>query len=128
MSSRRIRPEDLSAAIRQELTEWQADVKERVNDAGSKAMKKLVKLTRATAPVDSGRFRRAITSTEKTNAVGTKTYIWGAKAPSHRVTHLIVNGHAKRGGGRTAGDPFLDRALETILPEYEKAVKEAVEK
>lgn len=126
--SRKVKPEALAAAIQQELEGWSGDVKDRVNDAGRESIDKLVKLTKATAPKRTGKFRRAITSEESTNALGAKTYTWGAKAPSHRVTHLLVHGHANRGGGRTAGDPFLESALNTVLPEYEKAVKEAVER
>jgi hypothetical protein len=56
-----------------------------------------------------------------------KRFTWGAKAPSHRVIHLIVHGHATKGGGRTKGDPFLQNAMDVVLPEYEEAVKEALE-
>ena len=58
---------------------------------------------------------------------GTKKYIWHVKAPDHRLTHLLVHGHATRNGGRTKADPFLQNALDTVLPEYETAVKEAVQ-
>ena len=126
--SRKVKPDALAAAIQQELEEWRGDVQDRVNDAGRESIEKLVKMTKATAPKKSGKFRRSITSEESTNAMGAKTYTWGAKAPSHRVTHLLVHGHANRGGGRTPGNPFLENALSSVLPEYEEAVKEAVEK
>lgn len=126
--SRKVKPEGLAVAIQQELEEWEKDVKDRVNDAGLESIDKLVKLTKASAPKKTGKFRRAITSEENTNAMGMKTFTWGAKAPSHRVTHLLVHGHANRGGGRTPGNSFLESSLNTVLPEYEKAVKEAVEK
>jgi hypothetical protein len=38
-----------------------------------------------------------------------------------------VNGHQKANGGRVKGDPFLKKALDQVLPEYEKDVKEAIE-
>ena len=126
--SRKVKPEALAAAIQQELDEWRGDVQDRVNDAGRESIEKLVKMTKATAPKKSGKFRRSITSEESTNAMGAKAYTWGAKAPSHRVTHLLVHGHANRGGGRTPGNPFLENALSSVLPEYEEAVKESVEK
>ena len=126
--SRKVKPDALAAAIQQELEEWRGDVQDRVNDAGRESIEKLVKMTKATAPKKSGKFRRSITSEESTNAMGAKTYTWGAKAPSHRVTHLLVHGHANRGGGRTPGNPFLENAISSVLPEYEEAVKEAVEK
>ena len=45
---------------------------------------------------------------------------------THRLTHLLVHGHATRNGGRTKANPFLKNALDAVLPEYERAVEEAV--
>ena len=130
--SRGIRPEALSAAIEQELTMWHQDIVDRVNDAGSQAIEKLVKLTKASAPKGrrkrKGRFRGSITSEEKIGVGGVKTFVWGVKAPNYRLTHLIVHGHAKAGGGRTRGNSFLADAMAVVLPEYEDAVREAVER
>ncbi len=123
--SKTINPADLGEAISEMLTLYHEEVLEDVNAAGERAAKKLVKLTKATAPKDSGDFAKSITSTSKENpATGDKTYTWGAKAPHHRITHLLVNGHATVNGGRVAGDPFLENALEVVLPEYEKEVEE----
>lgn len=122
-----IKPTDLGKAITEQLTLYHEDVVEQVNAAGETAIKALVSTTKKTAPKRSGDYRRAITSTSKTyNATGDKEYTWGAKAPHYRLTHLLVNGHQKPNGGRVTGDPFLENALAKILPEYEKAVKEAL--
>lgn len=127
MAKPTIKATDLGAAIVEQLTLYHEDVIEKVNAAGEKAAKALVKKTKATAPKQSGDFRKAITSVEKENPVtGDKEYTWGAKAPHHRLTHLLVNGHAKKGGGRVDGDPFLEDALAEILPEYERDVEEAI--
>lgn len=128
--SKSIKPEDLGAAIAEQLTLYHQDKIEKVNAAGEKAVKLLVKKTKATAPKGKrGDFRKAITYQEKTNkATGDKEFIWGAKAPESRLTHLLVNGHATRDGGRTKGDPFLQNALDEVLPTYENDVKEAFEK
>ena len=126
--SKRIKPEALGAAIRQELTTYHKGVVERTDDAGRRAIKKLEKLTKASAPVgDRGKFRRSITSQEIPGPRGA-TFVWGAKAPHHRLTHLVVHGHAKVNGGRTKGNTFLKNALDVVLPEYEKDVREAAER
>ena len=123
-----IKPEDLGAAISEQLSLYHADIIEKVNAAGERAAKDLVKKTKETAPKRSGDYRKAITYTEATNsATGDKTYTWGAKAPHHRLTHLLVKGHAKQNGGRVDGDPFLENAIDQVLPEYEREVKEAIE-
>ena len=42
--SKHVNPGDLAAAIRRELTIYEKDLTDAVNDAGEKAVKKLVKL------------------------------------------------------------------------------------
>ena len=122
-----IKPADLGAAISEELTLYHRRALERVNAAGEEAVKALVKKTKATAPKRTGAFRRAITyKVTEQPGTGDKRFTWGAKSPQHRLTHLLVHGHAKRGGGRVQGDPFLDNALNEVLPAYEQAVEEAL--
>ena len=125
--SRTIRPQDLGAAIAEQLTIYHADKLEKVNAAGEKAAKKLVKLTKASAPKKSGDFAKSLTYTAEKKTGGDIAYTWGAKAPHHRLTHLLVNGHPTVNGKRVKGDPFLENALDIVLPEYENDVKEALE-
>ena len=126
--SKGIKPEDLGEAIADQLTLYHQDKVERVNAAGEKAIKSLVKKTKARAPKGKrGNFKKAITYTEKTNkATGDTEFTWGAKPPESRLTHLLANGHATRDGGRTKGNPFLQDSLDEVLPEYENDVEEAL--
>ena len=124
-----VKPVYISKVLAGCLEEYRKETQDAVNEAGEKAMKKLVKITRKTAPQapkSTGDFARHISSEENTTALGDKKFTWGVKAPEYRLTHLIVHGHAKADGGRVPGNPFLEKALETVLPEYEKAVEEAV--
>lgn len=125
--SKGIKPEDLGAALEEQLTLYSESVAEGVHDAGARAMNKLVKLTKATAPKGKrGSFKRHITSTEQKGAHGTSLFIWHVKAPDHRLVHLLVNGHATKDGGRTKSNPFLKNAVDQVLPEYEEEVKEVL--
>lgn len=122
-----IQPSELGEAIQEELKLYYKTTLSKVNAAGEEAVKSLVQKTKATAPKRSGTFRKAITHKVVTNkATGDQRFIWGAKAPHHRLTHLLVHGHAKTNGGRVEGDPFLKNALNEVLPAYEQAVEEAV--
>jgi hypothetical protein len=122
-----IKPTDLGEAIAEQLRFYGEDVVEAVNAAGESAAKKLVKLTKKSAPKRTGDYRKSITYTTKENtASGDKEYTWGAKAPHHRLTHLLVKGHPTSTGGRTKADPFLADALDVVLPEYEREVEEAL--
>ena len=124
--SKAVKPEDLGKAIQAELALYSEGMAERVNAAGRASANKLKKLTKATAPVASGSFRKNIAVKEVDAGHGMKKYIWHVKAPDHRLTHLLVHGHATKTGGRTKADPFLANALNVVQPEYEKAVEEAV--
>ena len=95
-----------------------------INDVGEKSVKKLVRLTKKTAPKDSGKFSRSITYAVTEDPItGDKTFIWGAKSPHHRITHLAVNGREGENGRRIPGNPFLKNALDQVVPEYEKEVE-----
>lgn len=126
--ARNIRPDQLGAAISQELTVYHDRVLERLDEAGAEAMKELVKLTKASAPVGKrGKFKRSIASKVLERGPRGNKRVWYVKSPEHRLTHLLVHGHATKDGGRTRPDPFLQNALDTVLPEYQEAVEEAIE-
>lgn len=123
-----IKPGDLGAAIQQELETYHGDVIRRINTASDAAVKALVKKTKANAPKQTGSFRKNIAGKVLTKGNRGDKYVWYVKAPDHRLTHLLVHGHAKTNGGRVKGDPFLEDALNEVLPEYETAVEEAITK
>jgi hypothetical protein len=123
-----VKPDELAAVITQNLELYRKDVQQRVDDAGRRAMKRIVQITRDTAPIGSrkgGNFVTSIASKEIKTPRGNQ-FMWYVKAPNYRLTHLLVHGHDKVNGGRVKGNPFLHNALERVLPEYEQEVKEAV--
>ena len=125
--SKTIDPSNIGREISSMVEEYCDELCERVDAAGERAAKKLVKLTKKSAPVRLGKFYKAITYVVKQNPVSRcKEFIWGAKSPEHRKTHLLVNGHETANGERVPGDPFLENALAVVIPEYEQEVEEAV--
>ena len=127
--SKHVNPGDLGAAIRRELTIYSDSLTDAVNEKGAKAAKKLVKLTKATAPVGvRGSFKSNIASKAEPAAHGMKKFIWYVKPPDHRLTHLLAHGHVTAKGGRTRANPFLQNAVDQVLPEYEKDVEEAAKR
>ena len=58
--SKAIKPANLADVIQQELTLYTEGVTERVNAAGKASAEHLRKLTKASAPVVTGRFRKNI--------------------------------------------------------------------
>ena len=123
-----VKLEGLSDAIAEELTLYHKDVTEKVNALSEQAAKDLVKKTKATAPVGyRGSYKKHIASKLVKKTRGGHVYAWYVKPPDHRLTHLLVRGHAKKDGGRTKADPFLKNATDAVLPGYEKDVKEVLE-
>lgn len=119
-----IKATDLGDAITQELTLYRQDVTDQVDKLSEETVKQLVKLTRMTAPVgERGDYRKSIASKCLVKRKTGSTYVWYAKAPNHRLTHLLVHGHATKDGGRTKANPFLKNALDQVLPEYEAAIE-----
>ena len=130
MSYRRVSPDDLADAIQQELSGYRASLQIRMNAAALKAMKRLVQLTKSTAPRGKrGSFAKSIKMEQQDYGRGQvrqRHYFWCVRPPDHRLAHLLVHGHATRDGGRTRADPFLKNALAQVLPDYEREVETLV--
>lgn len=138
-NGRRIHVGELGSALEQELSIYGEDINEGLTRITEESMKKLVKQTRATAPTGrrNGQFKKNITADYQTlRRAGKRSKgqfrgrtiraTWYVKAPDYRLTHLIVHGHATKDGGRTRANPFLQNALDSVLPEYERGVEEVL--
>lgn len=122
--SSKIKPDQIGAQIEKILGDYSMEKVTMLDIASDKAAKKLAKLTKETAPEVTGDFAKAISSKlVKRRPVG-NIYAWYVKSPFHRLTHLIVHGHALPNGGRTYANPFLKEAMDQVLPEYEQEVRE----
>lgn len=128
-NSNRVKLEDLGGAIAQELTVYSKEVQDKVNKAGRKAIKEVERKTKDTAPFNARAYHQhyadQITTKTEKSRTGDETHTWYAKGAGGRLTHLLVNGHETRDGGRTQASPFLQNALDDVLPDYEKEVEEA---
>lgn len=117
----------LGDAITQELTLYHQEVTERVDLISEASIKQLAKMTKATAPVGArGDYKKSISSKRLVKRKTGSTYVWFVKPPNHRLTHLLVHGHETKDGGRTRADPFLQNALDQVLPEYEEAIERTI--
>lgn len=126
---------DLGTQMEQVLTSYNESVNAQIADITRESMKQLVKGTKATAPSGrrKGQYRKNITAdysslNRRANRLsGMKvSATWYVKAPDYRLTHLLVHGHATKDGGRTNANPFLQNAVDKVLPEYESKVQEAI--
>ena len=127
---------NLNEQMEQVLTIYAEDINEKLRGLTQESMKKFVNETKATAPKGrrEGQYRKNITADytgTRKSARGLRgqkvNAIWYVKAPDYRLTHLIVKGHATKDGGRTDPNPFLNNALDKVLPEYEQKVQEVLQ-
>ena len=127
--------DDLGTQMEQVLTIYSEEVNEKLRAVTTESMKKLVKETKATAPIGrrKGQYKKNIAadySGTRRSARGLRgqkvSATWYVKAPDYRLTHLLVNGHATNGDGRTSANPFLRNAVDKVIPEYEEKVQEVL--
>lgn len=134
MSRERIHVGELGSAMEQALELYAQDVQDGIIRVTESNMRNLVKQTKATAPTGRrhGQFKKNITADyqelRRVKKLRGRTIraTWYVKAPDHRLTHLIVHGHATKDGGRTRANPFLQNALDSVLPEYERGIEEVL--
>lgn len=124
-----IKQDKLAEELQKELTLYHKDIVRAVDELSSAAVKQLVKITRRTAPQGARKsYKKHIAGKILRQDINGSTYVWYVKPPDHRLTHLLVHGHATKDGGRTKADPFLRKAVDEVLPDYEQAVEEAISK
>ena len=120
----------LSKALEETLNTYNMVTIEAVDACSYRAAERLREITKATAPVGVRRkFKRSIAVKEIYKSRGKyagRTYVWYVKPPDHRLTHLLVHGHATKDGGRTKADPFLKNAIDRVTPEYLEEVEDAL--
>jgi hypothetical protein len=126
--SKSIGVEELGDAIAKELTIYGENVIEGIKKEAKSSMSRLVKETKATAPVGhrSKHYRDSIKSKKTSETPREITFTWFVDGSDYRLSHLLERGHANRDGGRTAGTHFIQNASDRILDEYLEAVEEII--
>lgn len=111
---------DLGIELQTILDGYSTQVRNAVDMLSEETVKRIADETKKTAPVGVRKsFRRHIASGAVKQTRYTKVWAWYVKAPDHRLTHLLVHGHATKDGGRTKGDPFLENAVDSAVDWFE---------
>lgn len=123
------------AELRDILMTYALQNGERVDELTKAAVKQLVALTRESAPRESDRawerkgatrprFHASI-AYKKLEAqwFGASRYLWYVVKPNYRLTHLLAKSHRARNNREVKGNPFLQSALDTVLRDYEAAIR-----
>lgn len=124
MASRRITPDQLSAAVDKILEKYGDDVKDNVSnivkDITKKGAQTLKSESRGTFG-GTGKYASGWTTQMETGRVSAQGTIYNGDVPG--LPHLLEHGHANRGGGRTAGRVHIAKVEETLIKEFETKVK-----
>ena len=124
--AKRIKIDGLADAVSDALNEYSgyvsAETKEIIRNAGKTAAKEL----RRTSPKDTGEYAKSWKS--KVTSETARTIHVSVYADHHQdsLTHLLENGHAKRGGGRVAAIPHIEPVNDEILDQIEKEIDRAL--
>lgn len=118
----------LSEAVDKLLTEYQEDVVKDTNELVKQFAKKGAKAVSQNARSHgwgkSTGYDKGWTSQYEEGRFSSQGIIYNKKAPG--LPHLLENGHALRGGGRTRSFPHIAPVEEKLSDELYKAVVKAV--
>ena len=103
----------------EEYKEMTDEVEQTAVDTVSKETKKLVQ---AGSPVQTGGYQKGW-AVKKTSAKAGQVSITVYNRKKPGLTHLLEKGHAKRGGGRVAGQPHIAPAEQYAVSELENKIK-----
>lgn len=125
MSNRKTSIDQLASVVMEDLTEYAEittdKVKKAVKDAGNTVKQSI----NASAPVRTGKYAKSwrVKNTKETSQSLEVTVF----SPSrYMLSHLLENGHAKRGGGRVEGKPHIKPAEERGKEQLVEGIKHAL--
>jgi hypothetical protein len=112
---------DLSKEISKALTEYTQEVTEGLEKAKKESAKEGVQHIKSfSKPKRNGDYMKGWSAKEVDGA-------WVIYNKTHyHLTHLLENGHVKRGGGRVAGYPHIRPTEEEVIKYYVKQVEKVI--
>ena len=120
---RKIPVDKLTQEVNKILSEYGGDVQGNLNTIVGQMSKKGAQTLRQQSKNTfggTGKYAKGWTSTVETGRVSAQGTIYN-KTPG--LPHLLENGHALRGGGRTPGRPHIKPVEEALVREFESKVK-----
>lgn len=111
--------DDLADEIMEGLMEYADLATDTVKKAVKKAGNTVKKEIQATAPSDTGKYKKSFKVTKRKETSNVLEVTVHSK-DRYQLTHLLEKGHAKRGGGRVSAIPH-------IAPAEEKGIRKLTE-
>lgn len=120
--AKKITVDQLSDEIMDALEEYKEMTDEVVQTAVDTVSKETKKIVQAGSPVQTGGYQKGW-AVKKTSAKAGQVSITVYNRKKPGLTHLLEKGHAKRGGGRVAGQPHIAPAEQYAVSELENKIK-----
>ena len=123
--SRTVSVDEMAAAINEGLEEYARLSTENVKKAVKKSAKAVKEQINGSAPVRTGRYAKSWAV--KTTAESSHSLEQTVYSPSrYMLSHLLEQGHAKRGGGRVRAIPHIAPAEEMGIEMFEGLIEQAL--
>lgn len=123
-----VKVEELASAINDAMAEYSDEVtkamKSAVDEVADMAMQEIKDHVTFSQPTGDYVKAFSLLNVESTRK---KQKIWHVKKPHYRLAHLLENGHAVRGGGRSKPFPHIIFGEQLVNRILETKVKEAIE-
>ena len=121
--------EKLSDEIERTLQVYSKETTEELKRVTKKYAKILKQKTKDNAPSGKrkdNKYKDSIQCKLQWESPNGIQYLWyvNSKNSNYRLTHLLVNGHLLRNGGRTQPNHFLRDALNEVQTDYLKEIEE----
>lgn len=118
---------NLDKAVKDILSELSTDVSTAAGEAIAEVAKEATKKLKQTSPKRTGQYAAGWTYKVEKGTVTNSATVYGKKK-TYPLAHLLENGHAKRGGGRTRAIVHIKPVEEWATSEVEKRIREKVER
>lgn len=111
---------DISLELANRLAAYTEEVKEGLEQSADEVTKEALEKLKATSPKHKKKYAKSWVrkKTPEGYVLHNKRYY---------LTHLLENGHAKRGGGRVAGIKHIGPVEEQTIQAFEEKVREYLE-
>ena len=118
--------DDLADEIMEGLMEYADLATDTVKQAVKKAGNTVKKEIQATAPSDTGKYKKSFKVTKRKETANALEVTVHSK-DRYQLTHLLEKGHAKRGGGRVPAQPHIAPAeqegIRLLTDEIERGLR-----
>lgn len=124
--SKTVSIDDMTDVIVQELSQYTSEICEGIKQDAQDVAKTLAANIKADSPKDTKKYSAGWKVTvAQESATSISAVVHNAKKPG--LTHLLENGHAMRGGGRSPAFPHIKKNEEKALEEFPERAEERIQ-